>query len=376
MAIDLKEYKKTKQAGLKQHKKDKTKYLIDITFRGKRRRRQTEANSFIDAYKALEHFKDELERQLTITADLNATVNDYWKIVLLDANWKDYVKKNYNYYYVKHLKPLLGNVQLINLKPATISNLNRNLSHLKTRSRRKAFEILNPIVAKAIEDELITVSPVKPHHVPVRKAMEEKKFITNAEEKFYLVHNAIHEVFPDRPDLKAIFLFGFHGRRITETLRLKWNDVVFNDNTYVIRAEYSKANEDMVFNLPSEIQEALLQIPDAKLNSEEEIFKIQNVSRYYKVIKKHTGIPEYEFHWMRNLLVSALSAQGVEAIHLSSILGHTDANTIKKYLSLQRKSSSAVANQATEDLLEKMKTDAFFKSVGEEMEQRAENNLQ
>ncbi len=366
MAINTKDYRKTKQMGLKQHKKDKTHYLIDITFMGKRKKKQIVANSFMDAYKALEHFKNELERQRATNVNLKATVNDYWKVVQIDANWKDSIKRNYNYYYEKHLKHLLGNIAIVDLKPATLSTLNSNLRHLKTRSRRKAYEILNPIIARAIEDELISVSPIKKHHVPVRKASEEKKFITDAENKYYLVHKAIHEVFPDRPDLKAIFLFGFHGRRVGETVQLKWNDIIFNDNTYLIRAEHSKVNEDMIFTLPEEIKDALLEISDAKLNSNDDVFKIKNVTRYYKVIREHTGIDEYEFHWMRNLLASALASQGVEAIHLSAILGHNDPNTIKKYLSLQRTSSSTVANNASSNLLEKIRIDNFFRSVAEQ----------
>ncbi len=362
MAINLKEYIKTRQPGLKQSKKDKTDYLIDITFMSKRKRKKIVAINFLEAYKAFEHFKDELERQRTINADLNATVNDYWKIALKDANWKDGIKKNMDYYYKKHIKSLLGNIKIKDLKPTTLSTLNRNLKHLKTRSVRKAYEVLSPIIARAIEDEIISVSPIKKHHVPKRKASEEKKYVTDAEHKYFLVHKAIHEVFPTRPDLKAIFLFGFHGRRIGETLKLRWSDIIFNDDTYLIRAENSKVNEDMVFDLPTEIKEALLEFCGDNLSSDKELFKIKNVSRYYKTIREKTGIEEYEFHWMRNLLVSALSARGVEAIHLSAILGHNDPNTIKKYLSLQRTKSSTIGSNVSNEMLEEMRMTEFLNS--------------
>jgi hypothetical protein len=54
---------------------------------------------------------------------------------------------------------------------------------------------------------------------------------------------------------------------------------------------------------------------------------------------------------MRNLAVSALSSMGVEAIHLSAMLGHIDTNTVKQYLSLQREKSSEHTLEASQRLL-------------------------
>ncbi len=59
-------------------------------------------------------------------------------------------------------------------------------------------------------------------------------------------------------------------------------------------------------------------------------------------IRDKSGIAEFSFHWMRNLLVSAASAEGVESIHLSAILGHTDGATVRKYLTLQNTASGDV----------------------------------
>jgi len=54
---------------------------------------------------------------------------------------------------------------------------------------------------------------------------------------------------------------------------------------------------------------------------------------------------------MRNLSVSALASMGADITHLSAMLGHYDASTIKKYLSLQRATSTRAMNEVSQKLL-------------------------
>ena len=55
---------------------------------------------------------------------------------------------------------------------------------------------------------------------------------------------------------------------------------------------------------------------------------------------------------MRNILVSALAEQGIEAITLSGILGHKDPNTINKYLSINHFKSSQIGLNRVDDILD------------------------
>jgi len=97
----------------------------------------------------------------------------------------------------------------------------------------------------------------------------------------------------------------------------------------------------MIYTLPADVREALLTFKD----NTGDIFKIREVIRHYKSIRIISGINEFTYHWMRNLSVSALSATGVPTVELSAMLGHSDINTLNKYLSLQR--TTATANTAT-----------------------------
>ncbi len=57
-------------------------------------------------------------------------------------------------------------------------------------------------------------------------------------------------------------------------------------------------------------------------------------------------------HYMRNILVSMLAEQQVEAIVLSGILGHKDINTINKYLSNNHYKSGQIGLNKIDEILD------------------------
>ena len=369
MAIVSSDFTKTKHANLKLHK-DGITFLFDIRIEGKRTRKKWKANQshtksdrLRTANLELEKFKAEVLYQNTIEADMNATVLDYWVKLKATKNWSEDLESKYNYYYNKHLKKL-SNLKVKDVKPAHFTNLNISVNHLALRTQKKAYEILQPLFALAVEDEIIAKSPIKKSHVPVRKQIEEKKVISNAEEKYRKVYAAINQLFGTNdiiqidkvqtiechlnPHHKALFLFGFHGRRRGEVTNLHWEDINFSTNTYIIRGENSKVNTDMLFTLPIDVKEALSEFQDTT----GKVFNVKVVYRHYEKIRLMTGINEFSYHWMRNLSVSALSAMGADLTHLTAMLGHTDSSTLKKYLSLQREASTIITQELSKKLLD------------------------
>jgi len=378
MAIITADYKATKHAGIRVHK-DGIKFVLEVvrtSTDGKQKKvrkrkvftsnlNHTPKDRLKTAYDAHLIFLQEVEHAENITADANATIDTYWEI-LMDSKktkWSAHWMLNNTKFYDKYIKDTLGSKRIRDVKPAMLTQFNKTISHLSPRTQKTAYELLNPIFAIAIEDEIIDRSPVKQNHIPKRKQLEEKKIVVDAVSKYRAVHQAIHQVFgTDQilkfddstelqcnidPHYRALFLLGFYGRRKTEVLNLKWEDINFANDTYHVKAENSKVNVDMTFALPHDVKDALLEFADNRGN----VFNVRHIERHYKKIRKITAIEEFTFHWMRNLSVSALASMGVEITHLSAMLGHTDSGTIRKYLSLQREASTAVTNDASQKLL-------------------------
>jgi len=355
VSIIAKDYTKTRHPGLKANK-DGTTFLFDIRIDGKRYRKvwesnpsHTKADKLKTAYSALERFKIEIEHQQSITADTDATINNYWNTLrdIKKTKWsKDQMYKNEKYY-DKYIRDTIGSKRIRDVKPSMLTQFNKTISHLAPRTQKIAYELLIPIFNLAIEDEIIDRTPIKKIHIPKRTQLEEKKIITDAVTKYRAIYTAINKVYSDNPHHRALFLLGFHGRRKNEVLNLKWEDIDFNNDTYTIRAETSKVNIDMTFQLPTDVKSALLEFRD----TQGKVFTVKNIVQRYHQIREESGIEEFTFHWMRNLSVSALASMGVPVTHLSAMLGHTDSGTIRKYLSLQREASTAVTNEASKRIL-------------------------
>ncbi|MBS4068960.1 tyrosine-type recombinase/integrase [Sulfurimonas sp. RIFOXYB12_FULL_35_9] len=362
MAILLSDYLDTKHKGLFIHKSDSSKFLFNFRINGKATRQvfnanpaHTKADKLKTAYMKLEELKGAKVRVESSGANLVATVDEYFDRLQLMTERNEETQKAYKLHYERYIKPTIGRLKITSVTPIHISTITALTKHLANSTRQKSTAILVPIFRLAIDEELIQFSPVKHIHKIKRKQLEEKKVISNAETKYREVYKAINDVFAENHKIRALFLFGFYGRRKTEALHLKWSDIDFVNDSYTIRGVNSKINTDMSFKLPQDVKAALLEC-DEHFSSY--IFASdRDPSRPISEIREHVEkvrgatVPEYNFHWMRNLSVSALSSMGVEAIHLSAMLGHTDTATVKQYLSLQRESSSVHTLDASKKLL-------------------------
>ena len=239
-------------------------------------------------------------------------------------------KEVHNIY--KSLK--IGHRKIIDIRPMHIEQIISGMekNDLSPRTRKSILEILNPLFKYAIRNKYLTESPSE---YIVIKIPSQKKIVTNATELFKKVYMGTTTYYKDEPFYKALFLFGFTGRRKSEILGMKWENIDLNGDYYWI--EDTKNGEKQRYPLPAMVKAALLEIQD---NKEGLVFKspitgkeIKNIDRQMGKLKKYIGIDNLTLHYMRNILVSALAEQSTEAVTLSGILGHKDINTINKYLS-------------------------------------------
>lgn len=384
MAFTTKDYSATKHAGLKIHKDGST-FLFDVMLDGKRYRQVYKSkqnhvpkDKMLTAQDALRNFIKEIKHNKSITANPNATINDYYTNLKEQVKWNENTLKKYDLYYNKYIRGLsikedgtlttedkssFGNMKIKDVKPQHFTAYNKTIRHLSLSRQKKSYELLKPLFELAIEDEIILKTPIKKIHIPKRDQQAEKKIIVRATEKYKAIYSSINQLFNSTDtvvisDTKviqcsvnshhlAIFLFGFHGRRLNEVLTLQWDDIDFINNQYRIKKEVSKIKQDMIFTLPSDVKDALLTFQDTTGN----VFAVEHIIRHYKYIRMISGLHEFTFHWMRNLAVSALSSAGVPTADLSAMLGHSDINTLNKYLSLQRGVATVNTNATATRLL-------------------------
>ena len=214
---------------------------------------------------------------------------------------------------------------------------------MATRTVNTTLEILRPLFDFAIKNKALRDNPTR---FIVLKKDNTKKIVINGAEMFKRIFEGINDYYSTQPFYRALFLFGFTGRRKSEILKLKWENMDLDNNYYWI--EDTKNNEKQKYELPNFIKEALLQIQDTRTGL---VFKspvtgrmLENTDGQMNKLKKHLEMPELTLHYMRNVLVSALAERGTEAITLSGMLGHKDPSTIRHYLSLSYHNSSKKGN--------------------------------
>ena len=349
----------------------------------------------------LDNYKRDIEAGYTSSSNINLDKLFEFYYETLDTTKKWTVKKRY--IYNLYIKEVIGNKQIDKIREMDIKKVINIMSKkgLSPRTQKTVLEITKPLFQFATKNKYLKDNPSKDINI---KIPNQKKIVTGATELFNQVYHGITTFYKDEPFYQALFLFGFTGRRKTEILTIKWENIDFVSDYYWI--EDTKNDDKQKYQLPIMIKEQLLKIDDTKrglvFKSPVTGKKISNIDRQFRNLIKHLAFmycndnplyqaytilkskektKEYIYslkwddkltsdlkvvldrydgtkkglifenlqlekfdklspHYMRNVLVSMLAEQGTEAITLSGLLGHKDVNTINKYLSINHYKSS------------------------------------
>lgn len=360
MALNTTDYIQVKnESNLKIHRKDITKFLFDFRYENKRYRKTykisatdwTKSTCVANAKKSLQEYKNDIEAGFNSSGliNLNKLFDLYCRTLDNNKKWSVIKKQNYE----RYIKESLGNKQIdkireMDVKQILTSMINKGLS---PRTQKLILEILKPLFKFATTNKYLKENPITNLTV---KIPSQKKIVTEASTLFNKVYQGIIAYYKNDPFYQSLFLFGFTGRRKSEILNLKWENIDFSNNYYWI--EDTKNNDKQKYPLPPYIREQLIKIKDERKGL---LFKspitggvISNIDRQMRQLKKYIKIDNLSLHYMRNILVSALAEQQVEAIVLSGILGHKDVNTINKYLSVNHYKSGQIGLHKIDTILE------------------------
>lgn len=262
--------------------------------------------------------------------------------------WKGEVQSFYKRFI--HLE--IGSKKVIDIRQQHIKNIILNVKNLELspRTQKITLEILNPIFKSAIANRIIIHNPCDGIKVTRPNT---KKRVQNASQLLKDVYIAIKTIFYDDIFFQAFFMFALQGRRKSEILTLKWKNINFDLKLYTL--ENTKNGEEQTFMLPDTLEYLLLNM---KSNKQNYVFEsptnykmhIKNIDSQVKKLKIALNNPKFGIHYLRNIVVSAMAEQGVNSTFLSGALGHSDLNTVKKYLSIPYTKGSEVANQTIENL--------------------------
>jgi integrase len=335
-------YRGNKLIGIKQHYNDKKRFMLEVNIKHLRKRKfitienkeETLVRAAIDEYFI---FRADIKSGYFLESRI---FKDMFKRMLLIKNTSHRWRKLQEATFKNHIEPFIGDKNIKDIKTQDIDEIMIKARDKAAATRKSIIDIVKSVMRHAVEEKIIKELPFEARHNITVNSLQQKTLVTNAQDKLILVHRAITIIFKDDPSMRSVFLFGLYGRRKTEVLKMRWRDIDFEHNHYTIPGINSKVKIDFVFSLPLEIATSLKSIKGTKRGL---IFKNPNTKKEYTNINKHikhirkvSGWKDYTFHSMRNLLASSLHSRGIDASHISSILGHTNPNTIKQYLTMER----------------------------------------
>lgn len=329
---------------------------------------RSKIDSIKDAKRAFEDYRLEIEQDYYYDGGaikLNKLFEFYYSTLDRSKPWtrkKRYIyetyigyspKKNEKGKVIDKIPTHIGNKDIDKIREMDVRRILADMAmkEYSPRTMKSILEVLKPMFRFALKNKYIRENPI--YDISV-KIPSQKRIVTNATDLFTKFYKSIMHVYADDPFNRALFLFALTGRRKSEILNLKWHNIDFLSRYYWI--EDTKNGDQQKYPLPTYVSDALSQIEDDR---EGLVFKspvtgavIINLTRRLDKLKEYLGVQNLSMHYMRNILVSMLAEQQIEAIVLSGILGHKDVNTVNKYLSINHYKSGQVGLDKIEDVLE------------------------
>jgi len=346
MAIDPKDFPEAVKANLKANSKfDKFYYrfthdgkthkgIIDYSNKSwsKRDRIKFAELELIEA-------KDKAKNSVNEDATIDEIVNMYYETLPEGKYLKQ--KKSY---YERNVQKALGKKKAKDVLPIHIQRLvNENIKKGDSpRTAKMAIESLSPAFKIARANRIVMHNPCEDVKIKIPKT---RKIVVNATERLTLIYKTVVEVYKKDPFYRAFFLLALQGRRKGEVINLRWENISFEYDYYFL--PNTKNDEEQKIFLPPNVKEALLEFKGEKgfvfESPVNEGQRLYDAKRQTEKLKKKLG-SWFTMHYTRNVMVSAMAEQGVDAIYMSGALGHNDPNTITKYLTMNYLQGSQIAS--------------------------------
>ena len=250
MAINLKDYEKTKYSNLYKSKKQFDfkgyKYLARVKVCNKLYSKilgYSRKHNLTDraAYIAMNDFREDIDGGLNLNR--NISLNKLFDLYCEDLPLTQW-SKNQKGIYNRYIKDDIGSLQIANIKEIHIKRIISKLQKqgLKPRTQKGVLEVLKPLFNFGIKSKIVKENPTKEINI---KIPSQKKIVTNAGVLLKQVYQAIDEVFRDDPFYRAFFLLALSGRRKSEVLNLKWDNIDLKNSYYWIEDTKNKEKTEV-----------------------------------------------------------------------------------------------------------------------------------
>lgn len=265
------------------------------------------------------------------------------------ANLSDETRLNYKRSLDKNVNPLIGKLELHNIKRKHIVNVLISLQDRTTVASR-IYNLLQRIFSYSAINYDLKYNPVdfNLNDLITRKKISHHKAIINEDKIKELISDIKNLSVEDKDYLHysgvyALKMLPYMFVRITSLLKSKWDDIDFENETWLFPAKNTKTKEDYLYPMPKQIIDLLMDLNEDTIIKSEYVFhSAQNnpkkylsratVSNYLKQVLGYDG--EMTLHGFRSTFSTTMNRKkgehGYSEDIIEACLSHSERNRVKK----------------------------------------------
>lgn len=276
----------------------------------------------------------------------NVTLDEYWEVWSREnrSDVSEGWKISQNQMYRDYIKPILGEIKMILIKPPEIGRaLNRAQEMgLGDQTRKHIYSLLRKMFNDAVEYyEMLAISPVKPKfHRP--KVSEKKRNFLHPKQAWRLLEFSRGHYLST-----AIWLQVLSGLRPSEVQALRGKSLLFDLNQILICAAFNNKTgelqdypkqEDWGYSpMPPQLKEYLLEL---KVKADDFVAKgpqggMLSYNTYHTALKKlckDAGVLAVTPHELRHTCTEIYMQAGASAEDIRRLLNHHSLTATKHYI--------------------------------------------
>ena len=275
-----------------------------------------------------------------------------------------------------HLKPLLGSKRLDAITTEQVQRLKKHLAARKPKTVNNVLTVLNMLLKKAVEWDVIDRMPCTIRLLPVPKPSA----------RFHDFADYEHLVTASRElgELSEVIVLlgGEAGLRCGEIAALEWRDVDLGKRQLCVqRSDWhghvttTKGGRLRYVPMTTRLTDALRRVrhlkgPRVLCDHDGSVFTPKMVSDHVRRAAKRAGLANRGVHVPRHTFCSHLAMRGAPARAIQELAGHQELGTTQRYMHL-----SPAALDAAIRLLEPSRISQTHGDILETERCRSENSL-
>lgn len=292
--------------------------------------------------------KDELEEKGIIQKKVFKSLNTFWNDYM---NFKSESLSEKNIYttkksYDKWIKKQIGDMEVSKILTSDIQEIVNNILRqgLKPRTAQTIKQILRPMFNHAIDMNIINNNPAIKVNIP---SFDNTVDFQLSDEKRIKLYEEINKYEPLK--YRGIMLFLYFGRRLNEALTMQWQNINFEQKTYVIEDRYSKIRRRQEYPLLKPLEDFLSEYGVDKrgfifIGKTTNHVTSNTFRRHWHAVIKNAGIENMRIHDTRHVLGNTFVNRGESLENIGKVLGHSSVAVTKRYAKTNLETADRLLN--------------------------------